>query len=268
MENVFTYRLRPIPDLTEACIRRKRSREHPLVLSYEQSFEPCVDIEEYGIAGDSYYHLESGNPPYYHRAPGSLPRVLVRKTVAEKLAAVNERLSHAGIELYIFDAYRPVEVQDYFFKEWMPNQLRKQYPEWSESEIEAETRNYWGRGSREDGTVDPQSPPFHSTGGAVDLLLRDKATKRLIHTGSFFDDFSPASETDFYERLALVRHLDMWEVEGLLNRRMLYWSLIDGGFANNPKELWHFSYGDQLWAAITGQKEAFYSLASVDVAVV
>lgn len=193
-----------------------------------------------------------------------MPQILVRKTVAEMLASVNDRLCRAGIELYVFDAYRPVRVQDYFFHEWMPTELRKRYPDWSQDEIDAETRNYWGRGSREDGTVDLFSPPFHSTGGAVDLLLRDIRTGNPIHTGSFFDDFSQASATDFYERLALVRNLDAWETEALLNRRLLYWSLDEAGFANNPKELWHFSHGDQLWAAITGQEEAFYSFALID----
>lgn len=265
MENVLNYRSRPIPDLEEACLRRKVSREHPLVFSDERSFERCVRIDEYGIAGDSYYYREEGNPPYNHRAEGSIPHVLVRKSVAEMLASVNERLCRVGVELYVFDAYRPVRVQDHFFLDWMPSVLRKRYPDWSDDEIDAETRNYWGRGSREDGKVDLFSPPFHSTGGAVDLLLRDIRTKEFFHTGSFFDDFSPASATDFYERLALVRNLDAWETEALLNRRLLYWVLVEAGFANNPKELWHFSYGDQLWAVLTGEREAFYSFSLIDV---
>lgn len=265
MENILNYRSRPIPDLTAACLARKHSREYPLAFSHERAFELCVCIERYGIAGGAYYHRKEGNPPYHHRAPGSIPQVLVRRTVAEMLASVNDRLRRCGIELYVFDAYRPVRVQDYFFLEWMPARLRERYPGWSEDEIGAETRNYWGRGSREDGTVDPFSPPFHATGGAVDLLLREIRTGDIIHTGSFFDDFSPASATDFYEQLALTRDLDPWETEALLNRRLLYWSLVEGGFANNPRELWHFSYGDQLWAALTGAPEAFYSFVLTDI---
>lgn len=264
MKNILDYRSRPIPDLTDACSRRKVSRQYPLVFSHERSFDPCVRIEEYDIAGCSYYHQEQGNPPYNHRAPGSLPVVLMRKTVAEMLASVNERLRSVGIELYVFDAYRPVQVQDYFFLEWMPAELRKRHPEWDEESIELEKRNYWGRGSDENGKVDPLSPPFHSTGGAVDLLLRDTRTKELIHTGSFFDDFSSASSTDFYERLLLTKNLNEWESEALLNRRLLYWALVEGGLVNNPKELWHFSYGDQLWAAIRGEEEAFYSFMLID----
>ncbi len=264
MKNILDYRSRPIPDLTDACSRRKVSRQYPLVFSHERSFDPCVRIEEYDIAGCSYYHQEQGNPPYNHRAPGSLPVVLMRKTVAEMLASVNERLRSVGIEIYVFDAYRPVQVQDYFFLEWMPAELRKRHPEWDEELIELEKRNYWGRGSDENGKVDPLSPPFHSTGGAVDLLLRDTRTKELIHTGSFFDDFSSASSTDFYERLLLTKNLNEWESEALLNRRLLYWALVEGGLVNNPKELWHFSYGDQLWAAIRGEDEAFYSFMLID----
>lgn len=264
MENILNYRSRPIPDLTAACLRRKISRQYPLVFSHERSFDPCVRIEEYDIAGCSYYHQEKGNPPYNHRAPGSLPVILMRKTVAEMLASVNDRLRPVGVEVYVFDAYRPVQVQDYFFLEWMPAELRKCHPDWDEEMIELETRNYWGRGSDENGEVDPSSPPFHSTGGAVDLLLRDTRTKEFLHTGSFFDDFSPASATDFYERLSLEKHLNHWETEALLNRRLLYWSLVEGGLVNNPKELWHFSYGDQLWAAIKGEPEAFYSLMRID----
>ena len=37
--------------------------------------------------------------------------------------------------------------------------------------------------------------------------------------------------------------------------------MTEEGFAGHPDEWWHFSWGDQMWAALTGAGEAHYGLA-------
>jgi D-alanyl-D-alanine dipeptidase len=34
--------------------------------------------------------------------------------------------------------------------------------------------------------------------------------------------------------------------------------MIEAGFAANPTEWWHFSFGDQMWAKLTGADAALY----------
>lgn len=68
----------------------------------------------------------------------------------------------------------------------------------------------------------------------------------------------------------------IWEVNILLNaqkwllhmtlspiiserRRLLCKVMNKEGFANYPGEWWHFSYGDQLWAAYRYKRYALYS---------
>jgi D-alanyl-D-alanine dipeptidase len=38
--------------------------------------------------------------------------------------------------------------------------------------------------------------------------------------------------------------------------------MIEAGFASHPDEWWHYSYGDQMWAALTGAEAAHYGLAT------
>ena len=50
----------------------------------------------------------------------------------------------------------------------------------------------------------------------------------------------------------------MSDEEARTNRRLLYWVMTEAGFANNPTEWWHYSWGDQLWARLMGRPHAHY----------
>jgi len=43
------------------------------------------------------------------------------------------------------------------------------------------------------------------------------------------------------------------------NRDLLVQALHAQGGINYPDEWWHFSYGDRLWAEVTGQTQAFFA---------
>jgi D-alanyl-D-alanine dipeptidase len=265
-ENVLDFRKRPLQDLSLARELRKGSRGHPIDLSHPLSREKLVDISEYGIAGENYYHKDSGNPPYNGRISGSIPHLLLRQSVARRLFVVNERLRRSGLEIFVYDAYRPVDVQDTFYLEWMPNDVRKRHPEWGDARVLEEVCKFWGRGSDEDGKVNPLSPPFHSTGGAVDCTLRDRMNGELLPMGCGFDDFheTERSSTDHIESLKRQgKLLTLDEEFALGNRRILYWALVEEWFVNNPNEVWHFDLYDQLWAALREEEAAFYSIAFV-----
>lgn len=77
-------------------------------------------------------------------------------------------------------------------------------------------------------------------------------------------DTSALANPDYFEHQARLTQDD--EV-AQRNRRIFYWIMRgalladDSGLIVNPTEWWHWSYGDQLWARLTGAPEAFFSFA-------
>lgn len=247
-------RQKPIPDLEDVRRRRAGFRSHPLDLSQPLSAETLIDVRSIGIDGANFYHRPD-NPPYYESIPGSIPDLLLRRSVAERLKGVNERLRWANLKLFVHDAYRPIEVQTYFHDVWMPEQVKAKRPDLTAAELTAEVERYWAAPSRSE-----TQPAPHSTGGATDLTIGLLDSGELLHMGSIFDDVTTLAHTDYLETNG---HLDSYsEIEARQNRRLLYWLMTEAGFVNNPNEWWHFSWGDQMWARITGQNAAVFGVAA------
>jgi D-alanyl-D-alanine dipeptidase len=244
-------RNRPIPDQTSARGARMGFRQKIALDTSDPHYgEPLVDVRTFGIGGDNFYFSDR-NPPYWKRIEGSIPDLLLRKSVAEKLAQVNARLKPQGLELYLFDAWRPRAVQVYFHDVWVPAELRRRNPQLSGAALAAQVERYWAAP-----TDDPLQPAPHSTGAATDLTLRFIGGEQLW-MGSIFDDATELAHRDRFER----ESESFSDEEARANRRILHWMMSEEGFAGHPDEWWHFSYGDQLWAALTGAKNAHYGLA-------
>jgi len=245
----------PVPDFNIESVRNyqhiKINEDSPLFR------EELVDLREFGIRGANYYHSPL-NPPYYQSIHGSIPEIKARKSVAEKLKKANEKLQPIGLELFIFDAFRPLAVQNYFYYQWVPQYLRSMNPDKDEVWISQESNAYWARGVRNRDELLASIPP-HSTGAAIDLTLRFKETNHLLEMGSIFDDITEKSHSIYFESNADPKSFT--DVEARKNRRLLYHLMSSEGFAPHPKEWWHFSYGDQMWAVITKQPEALYGYA-------
>jgi len=160
------------------------------------------------------------------------------------LIAVNERLAAAGLELYVFDAWRPQAVQRFFHDEWFPRWLKTNRPDLEGARLTEEVERYWAAPS--DG---PGSPSPHSTGAAVDVTLMCRHTRQHLFMGGLFDDATEGAWTDAFERHSVM---SMSEAEAQKNRRLLFWAMSEAGFVNNPTEWWHYSWGDQMWAKLTG----------------
>jgi len=245
-------RERPIPDQTGLRRVRPGFRAHPLDRTSEFFGEPLVDVRGHGIAGENFYHAER-NPPYWRRIDGSIPELFLRKGVLERLRRVNVRLSANGLELFLFDAWRPKAVQTYFHDVWMPGELKARRPELSGDALIREVENYWAAP-----TVNEDSPAPHATGAATDLTLHWIGGE-LLWMGSLFDDVTKIAHRDHFER-----DLEMCfsDEEARANRRLLHWVMVEEGFIGHPDEWWHFSYGDQLWARLGGHAAAIYGLSS------
>ena len=245
-------RRRPIPDQGAARAAKKDFRGHPINLDGAAQSEPLAELKAHGIAGENYYWSEK-NPPYWRRIEGATERLMLREGVAARLAKANARLAEAGLELFVFDAWRPRAVQAYFHDVWMPAEIKRRRPDLSGDALMGEVERYWAAPSQSDARPAP-----HATGAATDLSIRWKSGD-LLWMGSIFDDVTDLAHRDHFENdSAEMRFSDE---EARANRRLLHWAMREQGFEGHPDEWWHFSHGDQLWAALSGAPVAIYGLA-------
>ena len=77
--------------------------------------------------------------------------------------------------------------------------------------------------------------------------------------GSIFDDSTKLVQTDYFESIHSKRILTLSEEEALKNRRILFHAMKVEDIENYPFEWWHYSWGDQMWALLSKNSEAFYS---------
>lgn len=246
-------RVRPIPSLESVRATKRGYRDWPIEKTNALHEEKLVRAESFGLAGRNYY-AHARNPPYWAPAEGAIDALILREGVAKKLTEVDAKLKRAGLKLFLFDAWRPRALQAFFHDVWTPAELRRRRPELSATELAAEVERYWAAPSPSAG-----KPAPHATGGAVDLtiVLEDGAP---LWMGSLFDDASALAATDRFEGVERG-DFSFSDDEARANRRLLYWLMTEAGFANHPDEWWHFCWGDQMWAKLTGRAAAAYGLA-------
>jgi D-alanyl-D-alanine dipeptidase len=249
-------RVRPIGDQAGARAARKDFRRRiPILRDHALYGEPVVEARAVGLAGENFYATDR-NPPYWQRAEGATDKLWLRRSVADKLLAVNERAGAVGLEVFLFDAWRPRAVQVYFHDVWMPRELQRRDPSLTGEALTHEVERYWAAPSDS-----RQSPAPHATGGAVDLTLRWKSGEPLW-MGSLFDDVTALAHRDRYENLS-PKNFSFSDQEAQANRRLLHWVMMEQGFCGHPDEWWHFSWGDQMWAALTDAPAAHYGEADI-----
>jgi D-alanyl-D-alanine dipeptidase len=248
------FRERPVGDQAAARARKMGFRAHPTARSNRLFGETLVDARTRGIAGENFYYT-TRNAPYWRRIQGAIPDLLVRTSVAERLGRINARLAEADLELFLFDAWRPRAVQAYFHDVWMPAELLRRNPALAGDALTREVERYWAAPS-----ADADSPAPHATGAAVDLTIRWQGGEALW-MGSIFDDATELAHRDRFENLS-AETMSFSDEEARANRRLLHWVMAEEDFAGHPDEWWHFSWGDQMWAKLSGEMAAHYGEAN------
>jgi D-alanyl-D-alanine dipeptidase len=243
-----------IPDLSELRKTKDQYREYPIDDRHSLYTEEVVPVSNFGIAGQSYYsqpNKMTGEP-----LPGINPEALVRYSVAERLEAANReirtsrditKLLGGRVEIIVRDALRSRELQKHLFETVWPQVLKKANPDWDEEKIHEELPNFIAKPKSE-----AEAPTPHMTGGTVDLNLRYQ-DGRLVDFGH--QGGSKKTLTDYYEAYGADTPI---QNDAQIARRILYWTLEDQQFANNPTEWWHYSYGDQMWAMFREEPAAVY----------
>lgn len=153
--------------------------------------------------------------------------ILVRDKVARMLAKVADNLPEE-LFLLIDSGYRTKKVQN----------------------------NLWqSRSKTINGLVaDPtKGTPPHNTGGAVDVAFQDKDGNEINLSKPF---------RKYYSQPKLISKSITVDAQ---NKRLLMNKLMLGvGFAPNPREYWHYSYGDKMWADYYKKKILYRGIESID----
>jgi D-alanyl-D-alanine dipeptidase len=92
-------------------------------------------------------------------------------------------------------------------------------------------------------SLDLKTPPPHSTGAAVDITLVNDIGE-VVDMGSPIDEMSDRSLPEYYHHSHPEYHA---------HRQLLRDVMLKAGFQRNPREWWHFSFGDQMWAWLYNQ---------------
>jgi D-alanyl-D-alanine dipeptidase len=173
--------------------------------------------------------------------------------VLTALAQAQDNLSQGqpGWKIKIFDAYRPIAVQqfmvDYTFGQIVARDklTLEQLSKAQRQQILEEVYQIWAIPSH-----DPATPPPHSTGAALDITLINELGQ-TVAMGGEIDELSPRSQPNFYQQ-ATAQEAQIYH-----HHRCLLNDLMESvGFLRHPGEWWHFSLGDQLWAWQYNQRNA------------
>lgn len=217
------------------------------------------------------------------------PLVKMRPELKSKLDKAQKILDSnpetQNLQLVVVDGYRTLEVQKRLFDAYYSYLVKKAGKE-DQKLSEDEKKEYKNMARKmvseppelpEELKILKESPPPHSTGGSVDVILvfKDKINTgsdywlndAMVPFGAKFDEMmdpifrDTRSKTTFYEEKAKESPLNLEEQKALEYRRILYNLLLEQGFTNYYTEFWHFDYGNQFNALVAGKKEAKFAFA-------
>jgi len=167
----------------------------------------------------------------------------IRTEIRQRIEKASTTLP-IGLGFMIYEAYRSRQQQQCL---WDPlyASLQRENPDWHADDLYTEAARWI-------------SPPDgfgsgHQAGAAVDITLAT-LNRRPLDMG-----------TDINEKATPLTMTASPVAENIRkNRDILISALAKVGLENYPDEWWHFSYGDRLWAEVTGQTQAFFAPIDYD----
>jgi len=172
------------------------------------------------------------SPQYHERGIHSAANhIFVRIEVLNALRIAASKLPK-DINLLLWDGLRTLETQMEIYED-----AKLAFPlEKRDALIEL----YLSKPPESEAELDDFPPP-HSTGGAIDLTLCD-ATGQPLDMGANFDEFRENAWLAYFEDDRSISYGDkMLDYKNY--RRILYWAMIEAGFAPYPWEFWHYELG-------------------------
>lgn len=207
--------------------------------------EPLVAIPTTFVFTDPHPYI-SLKAPY-----GNLSPFYLRSGVLQCLLKAQVYLQQIRPfwQIKIFDAYRPIAVQQFMVNYAFATLARSRG--WNQADLSPQQTQelmesvlqFWALPSS-----NPKTPPPHSTGAAVDLTLVNQDGVE-VNMGSAIDEISERSFPDFFQSSAIAVEKQFHQ-----NRQILRQVMTQVGFQQHPNEWWHFSRGDQMWAWLVNQQ--------------
>lgn len=199
----------------------------------KENEEPFVVVDQ-KIISSGYFNLMSD------MKKGLKNKIIVRKTVSEKLInAQNELIKiNLSLSLYLSYGYRSIEVQKKLFL--------KQLRQISRFDFFSNPQKLYEEIHRH---IAVPTVAGHPTGGAVDLLIFDNKKREFLEFGSSMYDVSTKKSYSFFPNISSIAKK---------NRMLLRNLMMKYDFAPFNGEWWHFSYGDREWACYYKKKFSIY----------
>lgn len=205
-----TEMFKPLPFMTMSRIRSGTAVLLASVLltfvsHAEEKPEDLVDLESAvrGIVLDIRYATTNN---FTGKQLYPVARAVLRRPVADKLAAAQKELAEQGLGLKVFDGYRPLSVQ----------------------------RRMWEVFPNPGYVADPAKGSRHNRGAAVDLTLIRLSDRSELPMPTDYDDFTPKAHRNYTGATA----------EQIRNRELLERVMEKHGFIGLGTEWWHFDDAD------------------------
>ncbi len=169
-------------------------------------------------------------------------KYLVREAICEKTGRISKILDKEDKRLIIRSVWRCFAHQK-LLRDRRVKIIKKEQPNKSLKEI-SKIVSYF---------IAPEEESMHSTGGAVDALIYDLKKDCVMDFGNNDGLHLELNKTcyPFHPNIT---------AQARKNRELLI-SLFDKeDFVVDPKEYWHFDYGNVVWAIEKGEKSAKYGI--------
>jgi zinc D-Ala-D-Ala dipeptidase len=178
--------------------------------------DSSIDVDMKYNGSDNFMHCRLYN---------DLPNAYLPLEVAQKLCKAQQILKkeHPNYSLIVFDAARPLSVQQYI---------------WDSVKLKPYEKYQY--------ISPPQQLSLHNYGAAVDLSIKDLDTDSILNMGTAFDFFGKEAQPR-YE--AFYLQTGKLTEQHLKNRQLLRRIMQQAGFYGITTEWWHFNSTNKWVAA-------------------
>ncbi|MBI5123375.1 D-alanyl-D-alanine carboxypeptidase family protein, partial [Candidatus Roizmanbacteria bacterium] len=165
--------------------------------------------------------------------------IVIRKDVATKLINAQNLLLdiNPNYTLFVTYGYRSLKIQIKNFLEQL-KKIKTFY--YNPLDLYEEAHRF----------IAVPNVAGHPTGGAVDIIIKDKKTSQIINFGGKQYDFKTKNCYVFYTKIS---------DDAKRNRLLLRKIMMEVGFAPFDGEWWHFSYGDREWSRFYKKPNAIFN---------
>ena len=213
-------------------VERKELRRKELSATWpiQEDHSPLVSLKESGV------------PLIFEPAIVKDCDFRVREALFGRIGRIARRLDEQGKVLIIRSVWRSFGHQRRLWDE-KAEEIRQRYPQKRPAEIAKIVSHF----------IAPAQESMHSTGGAVDALVHDPQTDRVMNFGNNVGLKLQLDETCYPHHPGI-------SPEARRNRDLLMGLFEAEGFVVDLLEYWHFDYGNVSWAIAKNEEFARYGV--------